>query len=139
MGEVDRAGTIVRELVEGHFTPAIKRKACREVILAMAELPLVDAVRPYEEELKKLLTTSSTGQGWERVKDEWALVKCAMQRIPQNVADVTRSFSQSFKSLMRYRDAAETLTFGAGMQEPPCIVVGSGRSAACTCGRWQAY
>jgi len=113
MGEVDRADTLVRELVEGHFPPAIKRKACREVILAMADMSLVHAVAPYEEELKKLLANSSAGQGWERVKDEWALAKCAMLRNPQNVTELTRSFSQAFKSYMRYRDAGEALTFGA--------------------------
>jgi len=116
LGQVDKACALLREVVGAAVTPSAKRKACREVMLALSESSAVCESRQYEDELRRLLEESDQGlQSWERVKDEWALAKCSLLRNPQDVAGVAWSFSQSFKSHMRNRDAVEVLTFGASI------------------------
>lgn len=118
MGDADRADRLLTELTcMPQVTVATKRKAYREVILALSELSLTAASLPYEHELRGLLSELCGTEEWEQVKDNWALTKCALLRKPHNVKEVTLSVSQSFISLMRYRDAAEVLTFGARLLE----------------------
>ena len=117
MKQVDMARKIIEEIVGMPTVPAAtKRKAYREVILALSDCLLTTAARPYELELERMLAEPSPEtRSWERVKDEGALVKCGLLKDAQSVKEIVLSFSQSFISFMRYRDAAEVLTFGASV------------------------
>ncbi|KAF0193360.1 MAG: hypothetical protein FD169_2548 [Bacillota bacterium] len=117
MQETIRAGDLLAEVIGmPNIAVRTKRKAYREVILALNDLTLTDVCRPYERELKKLLgDLDPDTRDWEVVKDEWALAKCSLLRDPQGTKEQTLSFSQKFVSFMRYRDAAEVLIFGADL------------------------
>ena len=119
MQELTSTDKLMAEIISlPQLSTATKRKAYREVILALSELSLTTASLPYEQELKTLLSAhDDTIEDWERLKDEWALTKCALLRKPTDVKNNTLTFSQSFVSLMRYRDAAEVLMFGARLLE----------------------
>ena len=117
MQETTRAGDLLAEVIGIPDIPVrTKRKAYREVILVLSDLTLIDVSKPYERELKRLLgDLDPDNRDWEVVKDEWALAKCSLLRDPQGTKEKTLSYGQEFMSLMRYRDAAEVLVFGADL------------------------
>ena len=97
---------------------ATKRKAYREVLLALSELPDHCETFLYEDALQGLmLKPDDTTLEWEQLKDKWALTKCRLRRAPLCAESTVSSFSQSFTSLERYRDAAAVLVFGAKLLE----------------------
>ncbi|MBS4054711.1 MAG: hypothetical protein KGZ64_08055, partial [Thermaerobacter sp.] len=114
MQNVTGAGKLLAELSHiPQLTVDIRRKACREVILALSELKLTEASLPYEQELQKLMDEPEDVEEWEQLKDSWAITKCSLVRNPAEVMKVVSLFSQSFIKLARYRDAADVLSFGA--------------------------
>ena len=118
MKDTARVGRLLAELTNTpQVTVATKRKAYREVILALSELSLTQESLQYEHELRILLLKLDDTEEWEQVKDNWALTKCDLLREPKNVKEIGLSFSQSFISHMRYRDAAEVLIFSARLLE----------------------
>ena len=118
MQNVTRAGNLLSELSHiPQLTSDIKRKAYREVILALSELKLTEASLPYEKELQRLMDEPGEVEEWEQLKDSWAITKCSLLRNPAEVMKVVSLFSQSFIRLARYRDAADVLSFGAELLE----------------------
>jgi len=118
MQNVTGAGKLLAELSHiPQLTVDIRRKACREVILALSELKLTEASLPYEQELQKLMDEPEDVEEWEQLKDSWAITKCSLVRNPAEVMKVVSLFSQSFIKLARYRDAADVLSFGAELIE----------------------
>ena len=118
MQDTARVGRLLAELTNTpQVTVAIKRKAYREVILALSDLSLTQESLQYEHELRSLLPKLDDTEEWEQVKDNWALTKCDLLREPKNVKENGLSFSESFISHMRYRDAAEVLIFSARLLE----------------------
>lgn len=115
MQEVDRAEGILAELMRMEDVEArLKRKAYREMILTLSDMSLLEACIPYEAELQRLLPSPEfEEQNWETVKDRWALAKCGLLRDPHNIMEQIESFTQEFLSLMRYKDAADAMVFGA--------------------------
>jgi len=113
------AQRVLSELLElPQIGIATKRKAYREVLLALSELPDYCETFLYEEALQGLmLKPDDTTLGWEQLKDKWALTKCRLRRAPLCAESTVSSFSQSFTSLERYRDAADVLVFGAKLLE----------------------
>jgi len=64
----------------------------------------------YEDALQGLmLKPDDTTLEWEQLKDKWALTKCRLRRAPLCAESTVSSFSQSFTSLERYRDAADVV------------------------------
>jgi len=59
------------------------------------------------------LADDNATDNWERVKSLWALEKCRLHRDPKNAREEITRFANAFKDLMRYRDAADVLLFGA--------------------------
>ena len=117
MQETTKVGELLAEVVGiPGIEVRLKRKAYREVTLALSEAALTEACRPYEFELERLLRDLDPAtRDWEAVKDEWALAKCSLLREPQGVMERALSFSQQFVSLMRHRDASDVLVFGADL------------------------
>lgn len=113
--ETQKVETLLAEIIGMPELPtAIKRKAYREVILALCDVGLITACVKYEQNLEQLIKTyPSVSVNWEGMKDEWALVKCRQFRNPQGVKEQVLSFSQRFIAENRNRDAADVLTFGA--------------------------
>jgi len=113
--ETQKVETLLVEVIGMPELPtAIKRKAYREVILALCDVGLVTACVKYEQDLEKLIKSyPSVSTNWESIKDEWALVKCRLLRNPRGVREQALSLSQRFIEVTRHRDAADVLSFGA--------------------------
>lgn len=113
------ARRILSELVHiPHISVATKRKAYREVLLALSELPDYCETVAYEEALQGLMRKpDGTIEEWEHLKDQWALTKCRLRRDPLFIENTASSFSQGFARSERYRDAADVLIFGAKLLE----------------------
>lgn len=77
--------------------------------------PLQDTVS-LESTLDNLLQSAGTHlDRWDTLKSEWALEKCRLLRDPQNALARVEQFAADFCYLGRFKDAAETLAFGAGL------------------------
>lgn len=86
MQETARGGDLLAEIMGMPDIPVrTKRKAYREVILALSDMALIHISRPYELELERLMgDIDPATRNWENVKDQWALAKCGLLREPQS-------------------------------------------------------
>jgi len=124
MGEADKvSGVLSRALSSPSLPTRTKCKAYREVIFALIDLQLVHLSEPFEDGLRLALADDNGTDNWERVKSLWALEKCRLHKDPKNAREEITRFANAFRDLMRYRDAADVLLFGA------YIMKGQGRFA----------
>lgn len=123
LGDVGKVhGVLARALSSPGLPNRTKCKAYREIILALTDSQLLYESEPFEEGLRLALADNAGAHSWERVKSLWALEKCLLYRDPSNAREAIDRFTGVFRDLMRYRDAAEVLLYGANiLKEQGCI------------------
>ncbi len=117
MGEHEEAKQVLAQITSLAGVPiSIKCKAYREMLLVTKETtPLQDTVS-LESTLDNLLQSAGAHlDKWDTVKSEWALAKCRILRDPQDALARVEQFAADFCHLGRFKDAADTLAFGAGL------------------------
>jgi len=118
MGDTDKASGALSLALSGPSVPTqTKCKAYREIIFALIDSQLTHLSAPYEDGLRLALADDNGTDNWERVKSLWALEKCRLHRDPKNVREEITRFANAFRDLMRYRDAADVLLFGADIMK----------------------
>jgi len=68
---------------------------------------IVDQLKLFHRE------RGETKGSWDRLKSEWALEKCRLLRNPQDALSRVGEFAEAFCRIERFKDAADTLAFGA--------------------------
>jgi len=124
MGEADKVSEVLsRALSSASISTRTKCKAYREIIFALIDSQLTHLSEPFEDGLRLALSDDNATDNWERIKSLWAIEKCRLHKDPQNAKEEITRFANAFRDLMRYRDAADVLLFGAN------IMKGQGRLA----------
>ena len=117
MGEHEEAKQVLTQIASLTGVPiSLKCKAYREMLLVTKEATPLQDTACLESTLGNLLESAGAHlDKWDALKSEWALEKCRLLRDPQYTLTRVEQFAADFYHLGRFKDAADTLAFGAGL------------------------
>ena len=121
MQDTARVGLLLAELTNTPLvTVATKRKACREVILALSDLSLTQESLQYEHKLRNLLPMLDDTEEWEQVKtlifgEEFAdMAELVTSFCTYNTIDLSETAQVSAAIASDYNETLRGTGYGAG-------------------------